>query len=847
MSKKISWLLIAITFIGSFSFFSNFSEAKILISKIQIEGASTTDEFVELYNYSSSSASLFDWKLKKLTSGGTPSYLVSSFPSSTVLNPFSYFLIAHRDYAPINGVAADMQYSNNSTSLAANNSLLLFDEKNILIDEVDWGTVSSTARPAANPDAKKSLVRLPNTAEGNFIDTDNSGADFVVLDSFPFNSLSAARPMIVPVATDTTSTEIGIGGPPANLSTTIWTSLKLNEIMPNPDTGNEWVELFNISSSSVDLSGGSLCDSRTSTTCVIASLTGTIAARTWFPIYLTGSHLNNDGDSVLLKNPNGEIVDHVSYGNGKLLPTKGQSLARNSDGVDTGSDSDWSITETPTPGAANVISAPVVKPAIISGGGATIVSNPIETRFSKTSIPASATGTAAKNSVTLVWNLKIPTLIIAASSTLFDAHLSADPRGGEILMTWDFGDGQTADGAKIAHTFASSGIFTVIIHATSTAGTVGSKKLSVKVEPNTPIQTGIFLSGVAPRPETDDEEWIGLSSAATNTVDLSLWRLGTENDHWYVLPSGTSIAPGMTLKFFHAVSHLALNNDGSTIFLETPLTQIVDLVAYGKSLPGQTYTRGASGWEWLPKPEIISETKTTSTEKSAGAKKIYHTVTAAEARELSSGSLVFLTGTVESLPGMPGANYFFLRDQSGGIEIYSNKKLFPAMALGDTVQVLGEIGSIKNTVRVKTKFEGAIKKIKNGNISQPEQKSISEIDENNYGMLVSLEGEITKIKNSFFYLDDGAEAEIILSKNSGIDKKSLREGDRIRVAGIVNQTNPTIRILPRQPADLTILESKIPTDISSSAVSSTSKVVAGTGGGLALLGLTWAVKKWLIK
>ena len=49
---------------------------------------------------------------------------------------------------------------------------------------------------------------------------------------------------------------------------------------------------------------------------------------------------------------------------------------------------------------------------------------------------------------------------------------------------------------------------------------------------------------------------------------------------------------------------------------------------------------------------------------------------------------MLLTGTVESLPGQPGINYFFMRDGSGGIEIYSNKKLFPNLALGDTVRLM---------------------------------------------------------------------------------------------------------------------------------------------------------------
>ena len=703
MNKTSQLFFLSLTLITSFFFFSDFSYAKIVISKIQISGVSTTDEFVELYNYSSSSVSLLDWNLKKQTAGGTQSYLVSSFPSSTVLNPFSYFLIAHRDYAEVGGVAADLKYSNNSTSLAANNSLLLFDQANNLIDEVSWGTVSSTASPARNPDAKKSLVRLPNNDGGNFIDTDNSNADFIELDSLPYNSLSPARP--------------------------------------------------------------------------------------WY-------------DSATFNPVN--------------------------------------AAETPTMTA-------VASSMIIPNDSETTISIPTKTRSSKSTAVAA---TPAKNTITLIWNVKVPTPIIVGSSTLFDAHLTADPRGGEIFVVWDFGDGQTAEGTSVSHVFNNLGIFTVTASATSTQGTTGSKKIMIKVEPDTGGEAGIFLNGIAPRPEADGEEWISIGSSATNTVDLGGWRIGAENDHWYTLPASTTISPGMTLKFFRSATHLVLNNEGSTIFLEAPSRQTVDVIAYDKSLPGQIYTRGENGWEWLPKIETAPKEKNPSNEDTAGNKgsgKIYHAISAADARNLPPGSLVLLTGEVESLPGAPGVNYFFMRDVSGGIEIYSNKKLFPNLNIGDTVRVLGETGSFQNTIRVKTKFTGAITKLKNGAISEPERKTISEIDDGDYGTLVSLEGEITKIKSSFFYLDDGAEAEIALPKNSDIDKHSLREGDKIHVTGIIIRTNPTVRLIPRASSDLTVSDSRLPDAISSSTASSTNKVIVGTSGGLTLLGLAWAARKWLIK
>lgn len=845
MQQKTARLLLSLILIGSFLFFSNFSEARVLISKIQIAGVSTTDEFVELYNFGSSSVSIANWNLKKQTAGGTQSYLVSSFPSSAILNPFSYFLVAHHDYSPIQNVEADLQYSNNSNSLAANNSLLLFDDSNNLIDEANWGSVSSTYPPALNPIAGNSLVRLPNDAGGNYLDTDDSHLDFIEISSLPFNSLSLAHP--TEDAAYPTTTDIGSGGTIPDPSPSSWNSLKINEVMPNPSSGDEWIELFNAGSSSLDLAGGILCDSRTSTTCTIATLTGILPARSWLAIYLSGSHLNNDGDAILLKNSNDEIVDRTEYGDAYILPKKGQSLVRVSDGVDTDNDLDWSATETLTPNSANVIFLPAPALTVNYSGGSSAVINSAGSQSYKTTPTTKNTpaNTSTKNFVSLIWNVKIFSPIIVGSSTVFDAHLTSDPRGGEIFSTWDFGDGEFSEGARVTHTFASSGIFTIKINATSTQGTLGMKKLFIKVESNAAPQTGVQIYGVSPRPETDEEEWIGVRSFATNTIDLSGWRLGTENDHWYALPAGTNLSPGNSLKFFRSASHLALNNDGNTIILQSPLFQTIDLVSYGKSLPGQTYARTVDGWEWQSN-EAVSEINNTSSKKLNESTGAYHNVSAAEAHDLPVGSLVFLTGVVESLPGMPGANYFFIRDASGGVEIYSNKKLFPNLLLGDTVQILGETGSFKNNIRVKTKFKEAIKIIRSKGLVKPNIKSVSEIDESDYGTLIGLEGEVTKIKSTLLYLDDGTEAEIALPKNAGINKNSLHEGDKIRVFGIVDQTNPAIRIIPRQPSDLIILNNQT-LSASSTTTSSTSKIVAGTGGGVFLLSLAWAARKWAIR
>jgi cytochrome c551/c552 len=56
----------------------------------------------------------------------------------------------------------------------------------------------------------------------------------------------------------------------------------------------------------------------------------------------------------------------------------------------------------------------------------------------------------------------------------FDASASRDPDGGPLKFTWDFGDGEKADGVKTAHTFATAGVWTVTLTVTDTQGAVAT-------------------------------------------------------------------------------------------------------------------------------------------------------------------------------------------------------------------------------------------------------------------------------------------------------------------------------------------------------------------------------------
>jgi hypothetical protein len=112
-------------------------------------------------------------------------------------------------------------------------------------------------------------------------------------------------------------------------------ALVLNELVSDPTDGVEWVEIWNTSSSPIDLTGSTLTDAGAHITDLPA---GSLAAGAYVVIENPNGNLNNSGDTLTLFDAYGTPLDTLTYGTTELpAPLDGESLARNSDGV-------WSIT-----------------------------------------------------------------------------------------------------------------------------------------------------------------------------------------------------------------------------------------------------------------------------------------------------------------------------------------------------------------------------------------------------------------------------------------------------------------------------------------------------------------------
>lgn len=534
----------------------------------------------------------------------------------------------------------------------------------------------------------------------------------------------------------------------------------INEFVSNPAEGSEWIELYNASTSTIDLGEFEIHDGKSK----IFSPSGVLEPDEYYLAEPASAKLNNSGDKIYIKF--GEVViNAVAYGDWEdedmsdNEPCPGQSHALALPFGESG----YQITINPTPGEKNIITpipepepeepqepAPAPEPEESEPEAASPASSPAGDCLEASTMPAEPTPAEAPKTY-------LPGAII------INEFVSDPAQGGEEWVELfnpgsekiDLKDWQLIDEKNTA---------------TSLEGA---------------IDAGGYLVVRSPRGKlNNDKDSISLLDPTNKLISAITYG--------YELPSPTK--------------GTGLARDAAGVWL---LTDEPTPGRENKFNPQPEPNSNESAAEPGGEAGQTTETKKSVSSAASDNKEVYQSIGFERADLWQKGKKISLIGIVSTLPGQLAKQYFYLTDNSGrGIQVYNYKKEFPELAIGNIVYAQGELSKTNEMWRLKTKSADDIEILGN---EEPLAAPIScdDADYEFYAGFVSLEGEVTEFKNSQLYLDDGtAEILVKFSKSKALENIRLTPGDQIKARGILVASKSGHYLETRLADDIEIISQK---------------------------------------
>lgn len=343
-------------------------------------------------------------------------------------------------------------------------------------------------------------------------------------------------------------------------------SLIINEIaydLEGSDTDREWVEIFNDQNVAVDLTGWKFYEADTNHGLKVRRGSGTIEpggfaviadnADTFLTehVNFTGNlfdssfSLSNTGEIIALKNEAGDVIDTISYSKDSGAAGDGNTLQKNPGG--------W-IAATPSPGMVNKTAA---EPP--PGGGGGTESGGSDTQSGAGSLSSGGgSGASAPPAVkpSISAEAGEDRTVVAGASTVFEG-LAYGLEGKPIpnaRFIWNFGDGGTAEGQSVLHTYSVPGGYLAVLEASSGEYNASDRiRVSVISSPITIRRVAAGFDGL-----------IELSNSAATEINLSFWELVVGRAS-FRLPKNTFITGGGMLPLPNSVTGLTVTPNDNVL------------------------------------------------------------------------------------------------------------------------------------------------------------------------------------------------------------------------------------------------------------------------------------------
>jgi PKD repeat protein len=196
---------------------------------------------------------------------------------------------------------------------------------------------------------------------------------------------------------------------------------------------------------------------------------------------------------------------------------------------------------------------------------------------------------------------QLPTAVASADQTQgnlslsvnFDGSGSSDSDGSIVAYAWDFGDGSTASGVSVSHTFGP-GLFEVVLTVTDDVGGVGSNSLTIVVaDPNQPPVAGFTVS---PLVATVGQS-VGFDASSSSDADGAIVSYAWDFDEGGNVGSGLNATYAFSDTGWYAVSLTVTDDDAASDLLVQNVRVNPATVATGVKYETGVLTNVGANWQ----------------------------------------------------------------------------------------------------------------------------------------------------------------------------------------------------------------------------------------------------------
>jgi DNA/RNA endonuclease YhcR with UshA esterase domain len=193
---------------------------------------------------------------------------------------------------------------------------------------------------------------------------------------------------------------------------------------------------------------------------------------------------------------------------------------------------------------------------------------------------------------------------------------------------------------------------------------------------------------------------------------------------------------------------------------------------------------------------VTNTTTTTTTDTIVDTETSLQTI--ATVKSLDSGAEVVTQGVVTALPGVYSSSYFYMQDDTGGIQVYSSDQAFPQLAVGDLIVVTGSRGTSNGEAKINiSAAEDITVTTQNQSITPASDLTDTAL---NAGRIVTAAGVVSQRSGSTVTLDTGTI--VYIKRGTGISTSSFIEGETVTVTGVLVVTDDDTQVWPRSTNDV---------------------------------------------